>query len=100
MSTKLVQSAVDNKLVYLGVWTNWSQGSVAGLTLTTTIQNGGLLIAFLALFVTFSGTCFWSIISVVIHQILGRQGPQTASYHQQQAILRNSDTRVTAFWRL
>jgi hypothetical protein len=42
----------EHESVYLGIWTNWSHGSVAGLTLTTTLQNGGLLIAFLALFVS------------------------------------------------
>ncbi|KAH7064406.1 hypothetical protein BKA63DRAFT_173039 [Paraphoma chrysanthemicola] len=100
MSTKLVQSSLGDKAVYLGVWTNWSQGSVAGLTLTTTIQNGGLLIAFLALFVTFSGTCCWSIISFLIHQMLSRRDPQDAIYHQEQVILRNADTSATALWRL
>ncbi|KAH7075062.1 hypothetical protein FB567DRAFT_183030 [Paraphoma chrysanthemicola] len=100
MSTKLLQSSLDDKAVFLGLWTNWSQGSIAGLTLTTTIQNGGLLIAFLALFVTFSGTCCWSITSFLIHQMLSRRYPQNAIYHQKQAILRNADTSATALWRL
>ena|SRR5690242_1723115 len=86
--------------VYLGIWTNWSQGTIAGLTLTTTQQQGGLLIAFLALFVTFTGSCFWTIISFTTHQVLSRQGAQNALYHQRQAILRNSDTSAVALWRL
>lgn len=90
----------DYKSVYLGIWTNWSHGAVAGLTYTTTIQNGGLIIAFLALFVTFTGTCFWTIVSFVVHQILSREAPQCAIYHQQQAILRSSDTSAAALWRL
>lgn len=48
---KIVVMASEHESVFLGIWTNWSHGSVAGLTLTTTLQNGGLLIAFLALFV-------------------------------------------------
>ncbi|KAF2029942.1 hypothetical protein EK21DRAFT_100849 [Setomelanomma holmii] len=100
MSARLVQVAQKDQLVRLGLWTNWSQGSVAGLTLTTTISDGGLLIAFIALFVAFAGTCFWTIVSFAIHQILSRQDPQQAVYHQRQAILRNSDTSVIAFWKL
>jgi hypothetical protein len=49
---KIVVMASEHESVFLGIWTNWSHGSVAGLTLTTTLQNGGLLIAFLALFVS------------------------------------------------
>jgi len=97
---KIVVMASEHESVFLGIWTNWSHGSVAGLTLTTTLQNGGLLIAFLALFVTFTGTCFWSIVSFIIHQKMSRRAPQSAVYHQQQAILRNSDTSTAALWRL
>ena len=32
--------------VYLGVWTNWSAGSVLGLTLTVKQRDGALLTAF------------------------------------------------------
>ncbi|KAA8622904.1 hypothetical protein A1F94_003002 [Pyrenophora tritici-repentis] len=92
--------ASDDKSVYLGVWTDWSHGSVKGLTYTTTLQKGGLLVAFLALFVTFTGTCFWSIISFTMHQMLSRQAPQNATYHQRQAILRNSGTSGAAAWKL
>lgn len=92
--------STGDKSVYLGFWTNWSQGATAGLTYTTTLDNGAFFIAFLALFVTFTGTCFWSIVSFVIHQNLSRQAPQNAIYHQQQAILRTSDTSSAALWRL
>ena len=92
--------AADDKSIYLGVWTDWSHGSVAGLTLTTTSQSGGLLIAFLALFVAFTGTCFWSIVSFTIHQMLSRQAPQNATYHQRQAILRNSGGSAAVLWKL
>ena len=92
--------ASEHESVYLGVWTNWSHGSIAGLTLTTTLQNGGLLIAFLALFTTFTGTCFWTIVSFAIHQNMSRKIPQSALYHQKQAILRNSETSTAALWRL
>jgi hypothetical protein len=100
MTLKLIQLAPRDDSVYLGIWANWSQGSIAGLTFTTTLQNGGLLIAFLALYITFTGSCFWTIVSFTIHQISSRQGPQNAMYHQRQAILRNSDTSAAALWRL
>jgi hypothetical protein len=100
MTSKFIQLAPRDDSVYLGIWTNWSQGSIAGLTFTTTLQNGGLLIAFLALYITFTGSCFWTIVSFTIHQILSRQGSQNAMYHQRQAILRNSDTSAAALWRL
>jgi hypothetical protein len=100
MSSHTVQAAFKNHEVYLGIWTNRSHGSITGLTLTTTLQNGGLLIAFLALFVTFTGTCFWAIVAFAAHQAQSRQGSQSAAYHQRQAILRNSGTSATACWKL
>ncbi|KAF2134171.1 hypothetical protein P153DRAFT_381353 [Dothidotthia symphoricarpi CBS 119687] len=100
MASIPVQVSLQQNPVYLGVWTNWSSGSLTGLTLTVTLQNGGLLIAFLALFVTFTGTCFWTIVSFAVHQIQSQQTPQNAIYHQRQAILRNSGTSAEALWRL
>jgi hypothetical protein len=100
MAPQTVQVALQNHEIYLGIWTNWSHGSVTGLTLTTTLRNGGLLIAFLALFVTFTGTCFWTITSFAFHQMQCRQGSQSAFYHQRQAILRNSSTSAAACWKL
>ncbi|KAK0614802.1 hypothetical protein DIS24_g11914 [Lasiodiplodia hormozganensis] len=41
--------------VYCGVWTNWSRGKVLGATLTLSREDGNLLIAFLAFFVTAVG---------------------------------------------
>lgn len=53
---------------YTGVWTNWSHGRIFGLTLTLSHRNGAFLTAFLALFVTFVGTCFWRITKFALHQ--------------------------------
>jgi len=92
--------ASEHQSVYLGVWTNWSHGSITGLTLTTTLQNGGLLIAFLALFTTFTGTCFWTIVSFALHQSMSRKTPASALYHQKQVIIRNSETSTSALWKL
>lgn len=75
--------------VYLGAWTNWSHGKISGLTITLTNQNGALLTAFLALFVTFTSTCFWRILSFTLHQHLSSSSAQDGLYHQRQSILRN-----------
>lgn len=76
--------------VYLGVWTNWSKGQLFGATLTLSRQDGDLLIAFVAFFVTFVGTRFWRICCVVFHLLYSSHSPQDGLYHQRQAIFRNA----------
>lgn len=78
--------------VYLGVWTNWSHGKLSGLTLTLTNRNGALLTAFLALFVTFTSTCFWRIASFGLHQYLSAKSAEDGLYHQRQSVLRNTSS--------
>lgn len=77
---------------YLGIWTNWSRGSVAGKTLTTTRQDGDLLIAFTAFFIAFVGSRFWRIASLVLHRSYSTTRPSSTIYHQRQVILRNTDS--------
>ena len=84
--------------VYTGAWINWSRGRIAGATITMSHQNGQLLTAFLALFVTTTGTSFFRLICFALHSILSSKAPQDAIYHQRQAILRNSTTGVNALW--
>ncbi|KAL9109722.1 MAG: hypothetical protein Q9227_005591 [Pyrenula ochraceoflavens] len=79
--------------VYLGVWTNWSLGGrVTGSTITLTHRNGALLTAFLALFVTFSGSRLWRIACFALYQafLTKPDVSQDGLYHQRQAILRNA----------
>lgn len=76
--------------VHLGFWTNWSHGRIAGATITVTHQNGAFLTAFLAIFITTSGTSFWRIACFAIHQFLSSDTAQDTLYHQRQAILRNA----------
>lgn len=52
---------------YTGVWTNWSEGSIQGLTLTLSQTNSGVLSAFLAILVSVTGGFFWSILSFTLH---------------------------------
>ncbi|KAI0859876.1 hypothetical protein F4860DRAFT_515373 [Xylaria cubensis] len=98
MST--VGVAINDNDVYLGTWTNWSRGRILGSTLTVTERNGALLVAFLALYVSFAGTRFWRLICFALHYYLSSAKPQDGVYHQRQAILRNSTTGLQGFEQL
>ncbi|KAH7115914.1 hypothetical protein B0J11DRAFT_538738 [Dendryphion nanum] len=86
--------------VQLGFWTNWSYGKIEGATLTLTRRQGGLLVAFLAIFVGAAGKSFWRVACFILHRMLSTPRPQDGIYHQLQAILRNSDTAQDAAWSL
>lgn len=86
--------------VFTGVWTNWENGRLFGLTLTLSGRNGVFLIAFLALFVRFTGNQIWKIFCYVSFQIRSKKDDQDGFYHQQQVILRNNNSDVGDLWRL
>ena len=85
-------TSVDEHNVHLGFWINWSYGRISGATLTLSQENGGLLIAFLAIFVALVSKSYWRIVCFCLHSMLSSKSPQDALYHQRQAILRNSTT--------
>jgi hypothetical protein len=92
----------DNN-VYLGVWTNWSNGTAMGATLTITRQQGDLLIAFTGFLIPFVASRFWSILCFILHLYYSTSKPEDAIYHQRQVILRNSsspDTGLVSLFRL
>ncbi|KAF2634384.1 hypothetical protein P280DRAFT_554619 [Massarina eburnea CBS 473.64] len=93
-------SLVDSYHVHLGFWTNWNHGKIEGATITLTRKNGGLLIAFIAIFVGAAGKSFWRLGCFLLHHILSNPTPQDGIYHQTQAILRNCDTAQDAAWSL
>lgn len=95
-----VTHSVTTDEIHLGFWTNWSHGRIRGATLTLTRRDGGLLIAFLALFVSLVGTCFWRITCFVIHRLVSSTNPQDGIYHQRQAVLRNAASGTSALWSL
>jgi hypothetical protein len=95
-----VDSVVQENNIHIGFWINWSQGRIAGATYTVTHRDGGFLIAFLAFFITFVGTCFWRIISFIAHQYFSREDAQDAIYHQRQVIFRNSNSSGAGLWKL
>ena len=93
-------SLVDAYHVHLGFWTNWDHGKIEGATITLTRRNGGLLVAFIAIFVGAAGKSFWRLACFLLHRMLSNPTPQDGAYHQVQAILRNSDTAQDAAWSL
>ncbi|KAH7303430.1 hypothetical protein B0I35DRAFT_384031 [Stachybotrys elegans] len=80
--------------VYTGVWTNWSQRGAFRSTLTLSRQDGALLIAFLAFFVTLVGAQAWRIVCFVFFHFHSTSLKQDALYHQRQAVVRNSASPI------
>ena len=95
-----VTHSVTNNDIYLGFWTNWSYGRIRGATLTLTNRDGGLLIAFLAVFVVVAGRSFWRITCFMIHSALSSNTARDGIYHQRQAILRNAESGGSGLLRL
>lgn len=95
-----MSDSTDYSAIYEGVWINWSRGRIFGSTITLNRRDGGLLISFIALFVTLVGTAFWRIICFAIHHYLSCEAPRDALYHQHQAILRNSANGASGLWSL
>ena len=93
-------STASEAYTYTGPWINWSRGPITGATITLTQRQAGLLIAFLGIFVTFTGACTWRILSYILHQSRAKQGSRNAFYHQQQLVLRNSSTSGAAVWEM
>lgn len=89
--------------VHVGLWTDWSHGSVLGKRLTLTRSDANLLIAFTAFFIAFVATQFWRLFCLVHHRYSSSSIPQNALYYQQQVILRNSasaEVGLLSFLRL
>lgn len=86
--------------IHTGFWIDWSQGRILGSTITLTSRNGAMLVAFLALFVSFVGTSIWRILCYGLHLHYSREAAQDGLYHQRQAILRNSANGTSGTWSL
>ena len=86
--------------VRLGLWTNWRHGAIRGSTITLNARDGDLLIAFIALFVSITGSLLWRIICLALHRILSTSISSDGLYHQRQAVLRNSSSSASGVWDL
>ncbi len=69
-----------------------------GTTLTIPKVWGVILVAFLALFVSFVGTHLWNIICFAIHQIRATSTDQDDTYHQFQVTLRSGSSEWRVLW--
>lgn len=78
--------------IYEGIWINWSEGSVWGLTWTLCPTQATILTNSLALFTTVAGIQLWTVLRYAIHYLGTRrqQNPSTPHHTQQQLILRNA----------
>ncbi|KAI1120637.1 hypothetical protein F5Y10DRAFT_289494 [Nemania abortiva] len=86
---------MDKANVYLGVWTNHSNGTILGATLTTTQRQGAILIAFTGFLIPVVASSFWKLACLILHRIHSTSEPRDAIHHQRQVILRNSPSPDT-----
>ena len=108
LAIAMVRASEAQAYAKQGVWTEWSRGSVTGLTVSLSEQHAAILVAGLALFVQMMGTRLWVILRFLVHQLRVTTKVRPAYYHQQQALLRNSGSSssflvdiiyVVARWR-
>ena len=82
--------------VFEGLWTNWTKGSIRGLTLTLSPTHATLLTNILALFVTFAGGQIWTLLRFGLHQArlrsLAVDSRKDTPSDRQQVILSNTTT--------
>lgn len=71
-----------------------------GATLTLNRAEGNLLIAFTAVFVGIVTERFWRIACIIFYRFHSSPKPHDGLYYQQQAVLRNSSSTVSAIWTL
>lgn len=82
--------------IYTGFWINQSLGAFRGTTLTVNREVGGLIIAFLALFVGIASGSVWKIVRFVLHAAYATPVPQDGLHQQRQISLRNHTLAITA----
>lgn len=90
MDADIIDNSSGSYGVRTGIWTNWNHEAVYGAMLTLSRKDGSLLVAFIAVFITFVGTRTWRISCFIFHQIYSSKKRRDAFHHQRQAILRNS----------
>ncbi|ENI08048.1 hypothetical protein COCC4DRAFT_20941 [Bipolaris maydis ATCC 48331] len=95
MSQTLPTWSIDED-IYKGFWINQSLGKVRGATLTLDLQAGGLIIAFLALFIAATARSVWKVTRFLVYANESTLGKQDGVYHQRQAILRNQSLALDA----
>lgn len=80
--------------VYAGFWTEWTKGSIKGLTWTLTPTCAIIMTNSLAVFVTLCSIQLWTIVRFILHQrgASTHPGASTPHLNKQQLILRNASS--------
>ncbi|KAL8914309.1 MAG: hypothetical protein Q9171_001029 [Xanthocarpia ochracea] len=94
---------MDDDLVHLGVWQDFSGGKYKGWNLTTTNQQATILTAFIAIGVTAVGARSWKIYRFLLYQSRRHDLAKDAMIREQEVILRNSESdlcTLTNVWSL
>jgi hypothetical protein len=99
MTTLLPTSPIDDD-IYTGLWINHSRGDFRGARLTLSREAGGLVIAFLALFIAVTARGAWKLARYVLFVTGSSSIEQDGTYHQRQAVLRNGSLAFDALWDL
>ncbi|KAI9719866.1 MAG: hypothetical protein M1828_006087 [Chrysothrix sp. TS-e1954] len=90
-----------DQVVYTGFWHDHGKGGhVLGSTLTLNATHGSYLLAFLAIFITFTGSKLWNLVCFVLHQYRSTVRPRGALHQQQQVTLRNNSSSLSTLWSL
>ncbi|TKA77902.1 hypothetical protein B0A55_03344 [Friedmanniomyces simplex] len=92
--------STDETTVYTGFWVNWARGQTLGSTLTLSSRGGLYLVAFLALFVRWSGTHLWGILCFAAFRARAKATSRDGLFYDQQAMLRNSGSDSGALWQI
>lgn len=86
--------------VYIGLWHDYSVGSVLRETITIQTGYGDYLISALAFFVTLVGGAFWHLVALIIHQMnASKLNPDPLAIEHQLAY-RTSDSPSSLAWTL
>lgn len=92
--------SIDPQLVYVGLWTDYTRGSVLGAVITVPTSVSAVLIASLAIFVQIVGVCLWYLVRFALHQTRVTNQAVHPSTRQIQAILRNDDSATSTAVKL
>ena len=96
--------AAGSAAVHTGFWIDRSRGPVYGATLTIIDSHATVLLAFLAVLVTFTGTRSWKFWRFILHFTLQtpKIDPWETPFHRLRdlVLLRNSETAGSTLWTL
>ena len=81
--------------VYTGHWIDFSKGTFLGSTITLTASSGAVIVACLALYVDLAGVYLWSLFCYLLYQRRVSSDPKDGLHHQQQVLLRNSESALS-----